>query len=326
MWPEQALFGYAGLFEKIISKLGSCIRWMTKSEILCFGEILWDSMPSGLFLGGAPFNVAHDLHQLGINGRIISRVGNDVLGHEILRRLELAGMSTDLVQVDNRFPTGFVAVTFDAEKNPAYRIIEPSAWDSISVEEGLVRRASEARMLVFGTLACRSQNNRESMRKLLKSSRTSVLDVNIRPGAISKEITEELLLSADIVKANSSEMEILKEWFDLPDNDRNAAESIAKAFSCNLICISMGSDGGSLWHDGRWTHHPGFRVNAQSSVGAGDAFLAGLLSALAEGKSDEEIIENANLLGAYAVTKIEAAPEFNEREIEHVRNCRRGMV
>ncbi|MCL5021120.1 MAG: PfkB family carbohydrate kinase [Bacteroidetes bacterium] len=277
-------------------------------------------MPSGLFLGGAPFNVAHDLHQLTINSQIISRVGNDILGHEILRQLALGGMSTDLLQIDDHLPTGLVEVTFDADKDPSYRIVEPSAWDYISADEGLVRMVSEARMLVFGTLACRNQKSRETLRTLLKSARMKVLDVNIRLGAISREITEELLSSADIVKVNSAELETLKRWFTLPDDNRGAAESIAKLFSCGLICISMGSDGGSMWHDGRWIHHSGFSVNVQSSVGAGDAFLAGLLDSLARGMSDAEILETANLLGAFTVTKMEAAPEFNERDLQLLRN------
>lgn len=277
-------------------------------------------MPSGLFLGGAPFNVAHDLHQLGVETRIISRVGKDVLGSEIVRRLALEGMSTALLQIDDHLPTGLVEVTFDADKDPSYRIVEPSAWDYISADEGLVRMVSEARMLVFGTLACRNQKSRETLRTLLKSARMKVLDVNIRLGAISREITEELLSSADIVKVNSAELETLKRWFTLPDDNRGAAESIAKLFSCGLICISMGSDGGSMWHDGRWIHHSGFSVNVQSSVGAGDAFLAGLLDSLARGMSDAEILETANLLGAFTVTKMEAAPEFNERDLQLLRN------
>ncbi len=293
---------------------------MAERKIICFGEILWDSMPAGLFLGGAPFNVAHDLHQLGIDSLIISRVGDDVLGREILRRLSIEGMATEFVGIDESLPTGFVEVTFDREWNPSYKIVEPAAWDCISIDEKLVLEVSKAEMFVFGTLACRNRSSRESLRALLKSAPTKVLDINIRPGAISKEITEELLLSADIVKVNSSEMKVLMRWFNLPDNDREAAEAIAKTFSCNLVCISMGPDGGSLWHDGRWVRHPGFRVNVRSSVGAGDAFLAGLLSALKEGRSDEEILETANLMGAYAVTKMEAAPEFNMGEIELVRN------
>lgn len=293
---------------------------MTGAEIICFGEILWDSMPAGLFLGGAPFNVAHDLHQLGKNSKIVSRVGDDALGREILRRLDLKRMSTELVQIDDHLPTGFVEVTFDTQNNPSYRIIEPAAWDAISADENLLRRVSEAGMIVFGTLACREETSRETLRRLLKSAPLRVLDINMRPGATSIEITEELLLSADIVKANSSELEILKGWFSLPDDDMKAAESISNRFSCKTICVSMGADGGSMWHEGRWVRHRGYKVTVLSSVGAGDAFLAGLLSSLSEGKSDEEILATANLFGAYTVTRMEAAPEFDEDELDRLRN------
>jgi len=292
---------------------------MKTNEIICVGEILWDSLPAGLFLGGAPFNVAHDLHRLGNKAGIISRVGRDFLGEEILRRLTRESIPTDLVQVDDKLPTGFVEVMVDEKGDPNYRICEPVAWDSIESGEKLLRIVKDAQALVFGTLACRNKISRETIYSLTKVAALRVLDINLRPGAGSREIVEVLLNAADIVKANSLELDTLRGWFGLPAGEREAAEELADRFSCRVVCVSHGADGGSLWHEGRWVHHPGFRVNVKNSVGAGDAFLAGLLTSFIQGKSDEEMIEMANLMGAYVATWTGATPEFGLKDLDAIR-------
>lgn len=292
---------------------------MDEKKIICIGEILWDSMPAGLFLGGAPFNVAHSLHRLGKSAEIASRVGGDFLGDEIVSRLRRKGMSTELIQVDQKLPTGFVQVLFDEIGNPDYRIPGPVAWDYIANERKLVETASESAMLVFGTLASRSETNRRTIHGLIEASPFKVLDVNLRPGMLSREIVADLLKAADLVKVNSSELDTLRRWFGLPANDKDAVEEIAKRFSNKMVCVSSGERGGSLWRDGDWISHPGFKVQVVNSVGAGDAFLAGLLTALTNGKSIGEMIETANLLGAYVVTRAEASPDFTQKDIEQIR-------
>src|SRR5918911_4746997 len=128
---------------------------MPGSEILCVGEVLWDALPAGLFLGGAPFNVACHLRAAGMPVTLVSRVGADLLGEEALRRVARYGVGTDLVQVDPALPTGFVRVTIDDAGNPEYEIVEPAAWDAIEPTDALLARAAGARAVVFGTLAQR---------------------------------------------------------------------------------------------------------------------------------------------------------------------------
>lgn len=292
---------------------------MSNSEIICIGEILWDSLPAGLFLGGAPFNVAHDLHMLGIGTRIISRVGSDRLGDEVMKRLAAKGISTDLIQVDDRLPTGLVEVVVDEKGNPTYNIRKPAAWDAMDVCEEHIEIVRGSGMIVFGTLACRSELSRRTIHTLVEAAPLRVYDVNLRAGVEDRNLVGELLHAADIVKVNSAELEVLREWFGLPAGDREAAEKLARTFSCKLIAVSLGAHGGSMWHEGEWVSHPGFNVKVETTVGAGDAFLAGILTSLVEGKSDEEMIETANLLGAYVVTKSEATPEFDAKGIESIR-------
>ncbi len=288
---------------------------MIDGEIVCMGELLWDSMPAGLFMGGAPFNVAHDLHRLGTPARIISRVGKDILGDEIVRRVKGDGMSSSLIQRDAELPTGFVEVNLDNAGAPHYRIVEPAAWDAITVDETLIGVVRNAGALVCGSLACRNARSRETIMNLCDVARIKVFDVNLRPRAESPEVVEELLRKADIVKVNAGELETLRKWFSIPNGERAGAEGLAVRFGCAMVCLSKGEEGGSLWHDGRWTSHPGYRANVENSVGAGDALLAGLLDSFRLGKSDEEALDFANLLGAFVVTKREAAPNFDQADL-----------
>ncbi len=292
---------------------------MKSQRIICAGEILWDSLPAGLFLGGAPFNVAHDLHSLGKNVEIISRVGKDALGNEVLRRLRIKGIPTDKIQIDDLLPTGIVEVGVDRTGGPEYRIKEPAAWDAIRMGEDLLGAVRDAAMVVYGTLACRKEVSRGTMLRLISAASSRAFDLNLRPGTDDKELVRELLEAADIVKMNSAELDAMRNWFGLPEGAREAADKIAKEFSCKLIAISLGPHGGSIWHEGRWVHHPGFRVHVQTTVGAGDAFLAGIITALLDGRPDEGIIEEANLLGAYVATRNEGAPEIELERLESIR-------
>lgn len=292
---------------------------MNSSEIICVGEILWDSFPAGMFLGGAPFNVAHDLHMLGNKARIISKVGKDALGDETMKRLKAKGMSTGLIQVDDKRPTGLVEVTVDRKGNPTYHIKDPAAWDAIEIGENLLRTVGDAAMLVYGTLGCRNEITRKTILGLIPAASLRIFDVNLRPGAVNRDLVGELLSAADIVKVNIEELGVLRKWYGLPAGEREASEELAAKFSNELVGVSMGSDGGSIWHEGSWVHHPGFRVRVKTTVGAGDAFLAGLLSSLLEGRSDAELVETANVLGAYVVTRNEATPEFDRKDLESIR-------
>lgn len=285
---------------------------MPSSEILCVGEVLWDALPEGLFLGGAPFNVACHLRAAGVAATMVSRVGDDRLGEEVVRRAERYGVGVDLIQVDPALPTGFVRVAVDDAGNPAYEILAPAAWDAIATTDALVRRAADARAIVFGSLAQRSPTSRATIERLWESSATMVLDVNLRPPHDDREIVRRSLRRADVVKLSVPELERVAEWFRLPGDAREAVTALARQFDCTLVCLTRGSDGAALWHDGAWTEHPGFEVEVRDTVGAGDAFLAVLLAGLLAGGSDSSLLQNANLIGAYVATQYGAVPAGQE--------------
>jgi len=281
---------------------------MPGSEILCVGEVLWDALPAGLFLGGAPFNVACHLRAAGLPVAMVSRVGTDPLGDEVVRRAAQYGIATDLLQVDPHLPTGLVRVTMRDATDPAYEIVQPAAWDHIAPSDGLVRRAADARAIVFGTLAQRGATSRGTIERLLASNTLKVLDVNLRPPHDESEIVRASLRRADVVKMNEDELRRIAGWMEFGGGLREQATAIALAFDCRTICITRGRDGAAMWQEGRWTAHPGFEVEVRDTVGAGDAFLAVLLAGLFTGMDDRALLRHANLIGAYVVTQSGAVP------------------
>jgi len=279
-----------------------------RGEILCVGELLWDALPAGLFLGGAPFNVACHLRAAGAAVTMVTRVGNDQLGDEARRRVARFGVSTDLVQVDTSLPTGFVRVTVADDGNAAYDILEPAAWDNLETTRTLLERADAAQAVVFGTLAQRGGVTRDTLRRILDTRALKVLDVNLRPPYDDREIIRDSLRRADVVKLNEEEMQRLASWLDLRGDLQRTAAALAETFHCYTVCVTRGPHGAALWRDGRWSEHPGFEVDVRDTVGSGDAFLAVLLAGLLKGTDDEALLHHANLIGAYVATQHGAVP------------------
>jgi fructokinase len=281
---------------------------MPSAEILCVGEVLWDALPEGLFLGGAPFNVACHLRAAGAPVTMVSRIGDDRLGDEMLRRAARYGVGTDLVQTDPELPTGFVHVSVDSAGNPRYEILAPAAWDAIAATDALLDRAAKARAIVFGSLAQRSPISRDTIQRLWATDALMVFDVNLRPPFTDREIVRQSLGRADVVKLSDEELARVAEWFALRGTFRETVAALAETFACPAVCVTRGSEGAALWHDGKWTEHPGFKVEVRDTVGAGDAFLAVLLSGLLAGESDTALLQHANLIGAYVATQFGAVP------------------
>jgi fructokinase len=279
-------------------------------EILCVGEILWDALPDGLFLGGAPFNVACHLRALGEEVAFVSRVGNDVLGDEALRRLRAYGLDTDLMQVDESLPTGFVRVDLDSTGEPDYEIVEPAAWDAITISDALQQRAEQAAALVFGSLAQRAGTSRQTIRVLCEADVLRVFDINLRPPYVDRKIVEYSLMSADVVKLNDHELQRLRSWFGLPSGAEAAMGELATTFSCSAVCVTWGGEGARLWNDGQFWSHSGYSAEVEDTVGAGDAFLAALLSGLLNDLSGATVLDRANQLGAYVASRSGALPSY----------------
>lgn len=289
-------------------------------EILCVGEILWDALPDGLFLGGAPFNVACHLCALGQEAAFVSRVGDDRLGHEALRRMRARGLETDLMQIDDSLPTGFVRVELGGTGEPGYEILEPVAWDAITVTDSLRQRADHADALVYGSLAQRAATSRQTIQRLCEAEVLRVFDINLRPPHFDPAVVEQSLDVADVVKLNDDELHQLQEWFGLPDDPDAAVPDLAQEFDCQTICVTRGGRGAWLWRNDQYWRHSGYEAEVADPVGAGDAFLAALLTGLLAHQDGDIILDRANRLGAYVASHSGAFPAYTADSLADIPN------
>lgn len=289
------------------------------NEILCFGEVLWDRLPSGAKAGGAPMNVALHLNAIGLDATIASSVGNDVPGAELKKFLEDAGMSTSLVQTDEKLPTSEVLVHLDENNNATYEICEPVAWDNIRLTDSLMKKAKQAGLLIYGSLASRNPLSRETLINLLDYDGLKLIDVNFRKPYDSQEVVEKLLEKTDVVKLNDDELEVFAGWYNRPNIDEHSLiEWFVTKYQIQLLCVTKGEKGALLYCNGNFYEHPGFKVNAVDTVGAGDAFLAGLIASLLNKKEPADALAFACATGAFVASKAGATPKYDMNQIEKI--------
>lgn len=285
-------------------------------QILCFGEILWDRLPSGSKPGGAPMNVALHLKRLGENPLFASSVGNDEAGDELISFLEKNNMQPHLIQKDKNLPTSEVLVTLDADGNPAYEICIPVAWDNILPETELISTAKKSRIIVFGTLASRSETTRKTLLNLLDSDTYKILDVNFRPPFDDRQITEKLMIRSNFVKLNQQELNIISQWLNLEEVDeKTAMQAVAAHYNLDGICTTRGSNGASLLLNDNWIENRGFKVKVADTVGAGDSFLAALITGFVQNQEPTEALKLACATGAFVASKEGATPEYTLNDI-----------
>jgi len=288
------------------------------NEILCIGEVLWDRLPSGAKPGGAPMNVALHLNAIGQNVSIASKIGNDEPGTELRSFLENSGLST-FIQIDEHLPTSEVLVHLDENNNATYEICEPVAWDNLELTDSLKTKAREAGLLVFGSLASRNPVSRSTIMQLLEKDAVKLIDVNFRKPYDTQEVVEKLLEKTDIVKLNDDELVAFAQWHNKHKHDeKSLMKWFAKQYNLKMVCVTRGEKGAFLFCDGEFYEHPGFKVEAVDTVGAGDAFLAGLIASLLENKSPADALAFACATGAFVASKAGATPAYDMKEIEKI--------
>ncbi|RTQ50959.1 carbohydrate kinase [Hymenobacter gummosus] len=284
--------------------------------------MLWDVLPSGKQPGGAPFNVAVHLHQLGVPTQLISRVGDDDLGAELLDFVASKGLSTDYVQLGRTHLTGVVKANVDDAQEVTYKIVQPVAWDYIQHEPGLDALVAGADMFVFGSLAARSPATRETLYRLLEHARFNVFDVNMRPPHYTKDVVKYLLQKADLVKMNHHELAEISGWFGQElgaEADRPAAmQWLATRFNLQAVCVTCGADGALLWTNNQLYRAPGVRVEVKDTIGSGDSFLAALLKGWLAGQEPGECLRLACATGALVAKHYGATPTFTEAQVREL--------
>lgn len=288
-------------------------------NILCFGEVLWDMLPSGAKPGGAPLNVSIHLKRQKLHPILVSKIGNDKDGKALLGFLEKSGLETDYIQQDNELPTSQVLVHLDKNKNASYEICEPVAWDNILADAKTKKAALNADLIIYGSLASRNNTTRETLKHLLRSSSAlRLVDVNLRPPFDRREWIEELLLLSDFAKLNDDELIKIAGW----NNKTGSEEELTKWFSgfykCPTVCITRGKNGALLYTDSELFEHSGFQIIPADTVGAGDSFLASLVGSLSKNIHPQKALEIANATGAFVASQNGAVPDYSEKEIEKI--------
>lgn len=285
------------------------------TQITCFGEILWDVLPTSKQVGGAPLNVAAHLRNFGLNAQLISRVGNDELGRELLDILTHKGIPPDLIQIAQTHPTGMAKANIGYNNEVTYTILQPVAWDYIQLETGLADRVRQSDLFVYGSLAARSQQTHETLMDLLAVAPTNVFDVNLRAPHYNRVTVEYLLHYANIVKLNEHELIELSGWYGDELDLLRSMEQLRDRFNLQMVCVTLGEDGAALLNNAGFYQQNGFPVEVADTIGSGDAFLAAFLYKMLQGESPQQTLEFACATGAYVATQQGATPDFSEQTI-----------
>ena len=293
--------------------------------ILGIGELLWDVLPGGMRLGGAPANFAVMAGRLGNRAVILSRVGRDDLGRQSIERLDLMPVETSLLEVDPFHETGRVTVSLEGGE-PRYTIHEPAAWDFLELTDEWIRLAARADAICFGSLAQRNAQARQSIQALAAATTPAcirVFDVNLRKPFYSSEVLEQSLGLASVVKMNDAEAPLVldllgltiqgspatSETLSTPEYLRAAAERLLAAFpSLGTVAITRGGSGSLLVTRDQWDLHPGFPVKIADGIGAGDAFTAAITHYMLRGADLATLNEAGNRWGGWVASQSGAMP------------------
>ncbi|WP_232341433.1 carbohydrate kinase family protein [Hymenobacter ginkgonis] len=284
-------------------------------SVVCFGEMLWDVLPTGRQAGGAPLNVAMHLHHFGLTAQLISRVGHDDLGTELLDFAEAKGLSTCYVQRGETHLTGVVKANVGDSNEVVYKIVQPVAWDYIQYEAPLGPLVETADAFVFGSLAARSSTTRETLYRLLQWAPFKVFDVNLRAPHYSRSVVTYLLRQANLVKLNHHELAEIMGWFGASPDEETALHWLADRFQLQAVCVTKGADGAVLWAGQQLYRSPGIAVAVQDTIGSGDAFLAALLKGWLAGQAPADMLAFACAAGSLVATYQGATPAISAAQV-----------
>lgn len=287
-----------------------------KFHVLGIGEVLWDLLPTGAQLGGAPANFVLHAHALGAAAQLVSRVGEDERGREILRRFAERGVSTALIVRDHARPTGTVTVALTADGQPHYAIHAGTAWDVIEAGDDALRAAGAADAVCFGSLAQRTPGSRAAVRQLVAATPRDALrvfDVNLRQAFFSREVIEASLALANVLKLNDAELPVLAEMFALAGDARAQLAALAARFGLRVVALTHGAHGSLVLREGAWSEHPGVTVEVRDTIGAGDAFTAALVLGLLADWPTEAVQQRANEVAAFVCAQTGPTPALPGR-------------
>jgi fructokinase len=285
-----------------------------KEIVVGMGEALWDILPDGRKIGGAPANFAYHVSQFGLDSYVVSAVGNDELGDETIKNLTSKGLNLMVPQIP--YPTGTVQVTLDANGVPAYDIKEGVAWDNIPFTPELEALAKDTRAVCFGSLAQRSIVSRETIHKFLDAmpddeDRLKIFDINLRQSFYNKEIICESMKRCNILKINDEELVIVSRLFGYPGIDlKDKCWLLIGKYKLKMLILTCGVNGSYVFTPGGMSFVETPKVEVADTVGAGDSFTGSFCAALLKGKSVNEAHKLAVNVSAFVCTRNGAMPRL----------------
>jgi fructokinase len=296
-------------------KLEKMIK-LFKVKAVTFGEVLWDVFPTHKKIGGAPLNVALRMKSFGAESTIISKIGSDVDGEEIVSFLSEKGIDMDTIQISEEYKTGVVNVMINEKGNASYDILYPSAWDKIALNEDIKKKVSDADVFIFGSLICRDEESRSTLNALLEEAKYKVFDVNLRAPYYTTDVLIELMMKADFIKLNDEELLEISRKLDSPYNSfEQNIKFIADKTNTKQVCVTKGAFGAVLYYNEKFYYNSGYFIKVLDTVGAGDSFLASLIVRLLRGKSPQKSLNYACAIGALVAGEEGANPKISEKVI-----------
>lgn len=288
-------------------------------KIAAFGELLWDLLPAGKVLGGAPTNFIYRINSFGDQGTLLSKVGNDKAGRDARAALRNLGLSDENIQTDYEFPTGSVKVKIDEQGLVDFNIITDVAYDHIEINTEMIDAFSQADCVCFGTLVQRYGISKNTLRELIHESPDVVkfLDVNLRKKCYTAATLEDSLRMANILKANDEELLIVRDLLGLKnENLHNLAKEALETFKLDIILCTLGSNGAfCLTKNGFFYYDPGYQITLGDTVGSGDAFSAGFIHYFMNGQPIDEALRFGNAAGAMVATTTGATSPISKEQI-----------
>jgi len=278
------------------------------------GEILWDMLPAGKQLGGAPANFAYHAQALGAKGVVVSCIGDDELGKEILSQLGGLGLDCRYIAVDKAHRTGTVTVKLDDKGVPDFTIHENVAWDFIPLSAPLLELAARADAVCFGSLCQRSEVSRDTVRRFLEKTKPECLrifDINIRQSYYSKDIVHKMLETSNVLKLNDDELPVVAELLDIKGAESEILVELVARYDLRLVVLTKGAEGSRLYGpDGDSTCKGIPPAKIADTVGAGDAFTAAVAVGLLNGNGLEQINAHANRVASFVCSQHGATPKL----------------
>jgi fructokinase len=284
--------------------------------VVGMGEALWDMLPEGRKLGGAPANFAYHVSQFGLDSRVVSAVGDDELGNEILANFAEKQLDFQIEKV--AYPTGTVQVTLDEKGVPCYEIKEGVAWDNIPYTPALENLAKQTHAVCFGSLAQRNAVSRETINRFIDQmpedeNVLKIFDINLRQHFYSKELIEASLKKSNVLKINDEELVVVGEMFGFADIDfQDKCWILLAKYNLKMLILTCGTEGSYVFTPGEVSFLETPQVQVADTVGAGDSFTGAFVAAILSGKTVKDAHRLAVDVSAFVCTQNGAMPELAE--------------